>query len=119
MSSLAIRVVPFEDGASPAVAEMNGVLDTGSVEAARETLEAAANAGARLLVLDLAGVEYISSAGWSLIVDRARDCRERGGELILCGMRTEVAEIFELLEFSTLVDAYPDREAALSAAGLT
>ena len=119
MSSLTIHIAPYEGGASPAVAEMRGVLDTGSVEAARQTLEAAVHDGARVLVLDLAEVEYISSAGWSLIVDLARDCRACGGELVLCGMRTEVGEIFELLEFSTLVDAYPDRGAALSAAGVT
>ena len=35
------------------------------------------------IIVDLAGVEYISSAGWGAIISKIRDIRSKKGDIIL------------------------------------
>jgi anti-anti-sigma factor len=45
-------------------------------------------------VLDLRSVTYLSSAGFRPLLSLNRQVRERGGRLVLCHLRPEVAEVF-------------------------
>lgn len=55
------------------------------------------------LVVDLAGVHYISSAGWGVFVSRLREAREGGGDIKLARMQEPVREVYDLLEFEGLL----------------
>jgi anti-anti-sigma factor len=55
------------------------------------------------LVVDLAGVHYISSAGWGIFVSRLREARDGGGDIKLARMQAPVREIYDLLEFEGLL----------------
>ena len=67
---------------------------------------------ARLLV-DLAGVEYISSAGLRVFLMLARKVKEGGGRLALCGMGSSVRQVFDLAGFTTLFAVEPSTEQGL------
>ncbi len=56
---------------------------------------------ARLLV-DLSGIEYISSAGLRVFLMLARRVKEAGGRLVLCGMGASVRQVFDLAGFTAL-----------------
>jgi len=64
---------------------------------------------ARLLV-DLGGVEYISSAGLRVFLMLARKVKEAGGRLVLCGMGASVRQVFDLAGFTALFAVEPSVE---------
>jgi anti-sigma B factor antagonist len=65
------------------------------------------------IVIDLSKVTYISSAGWGIFISEIRGIRESGGDLKLAGMPSDVAEVFELLEFHNILESYRTVEAAV------
>jgi anti-anti-sigma factor len=70
-------------------------------------------AGDRLL-LDLSGLEYISSAGLRVLMLAAREVRQQQGTLVLCCLQPVVREIFEISRFNVVFKVYADRRTALA-----
>jgi anti-anti-sigma factor len=75
------------------------------------------DAGERRLVLDLAGVEYISSAGLRVLLLAAKRLKEPPAALVLCGMGPSVRTVLELAGFLPLFAIEPGREQALARLG--
>ena len=71
-------------------------------------------AGGDRLVLDLGGLEYISSAGLRVLMLASRDVKGRGGTLVVCGLQPIVREIFEISRFNVVFQVMADRSAALA-----
>jgi len=76
-------------------------------------LAACAASGDRL-VLELSGLEYISSAGLRVLMLASRDVKARDGTLMVCGLQPIVKEIFEISRFNIVFNVLPDRGAALA-----
>jgi len=64
------------------------------------------------IIVDLSGVDYVSSAGWGIFIGEIREIREQQGDLKLAGMSPDVYEVFELLEFQNILEAHPDAASA-------
>jgi anti-anti-sigma factor len=75
------------------------------------------DAGDKRLVLDLSGVEYISSAGLRVLLMAAKRLREPPGALVLCGMGPSVRTVLELAGFLPLFSVEARREQALARLG--
>lgn len=67
------------------------------------------------VVLDLSGVEYISSSGLRVLLMTLKAVQRYGGQLRLCGLTPFVAEVFEIGNFTVMFETYPDQEAAITA----
>lgn len=72
--------------------------------------------GARRVVIDLAGVEYISSAGLRVLLVAAKRLKPPQGVLVLCGLGPSVRTVLELAGFMSLFTVEPAREQALARA---
>lgn len=75
---------------------------------------ASCKAGGDRLVLDLAGLEYISSAGLRVLMLASRDVKTREGTLLVCGLQPVVREIFEISRFNVVFRVLPDQPAAVA-----
>ena len=67
------------------------------------------------LVLDLSGLEYVSSAGLRCFMLAARQAGDRGGRIVLACLRPVVAEIFHISRFDMLFPTFPSVRDALAA----
>lgn len=67
------------------------------------------------IVLNLAGVEYISSSGLRVLLMTLKAVQRYDGALCLCGLTPFVAEVFEIGNFAVMFDIYPEQEAAVAA----
>ena len=97
------------------ILKVSGYLDTttaGELEAALYGLLEKANFK---IVVDLSGVTYISSAGWGIFIGEIKKIRNNGGDLKLAGMVGDVFEVFQLLEFESILEAYPSIDEAVEA----
>jgi anti-anti-sigma factor len=94
-----------------------GRLDHENAEAFRAELtpqvEASADAG-RAIVLDLSGMEYVSSAGLRCFMLAAREARARKGRILVAAMQPVVAEIFQISRFDRVFEVFPTLRDALA-----
>ena len=67
------------------------------------------------VVLDLSGVEYISSAGLRVLMLAAKQARAQGGTAVVAALQPIVSEIFEISRFHLVLDVYPSTREALAA----
>jgi anti-sigma B factor antagonist len=102
-----------ENGVS--VLKVSGYLDTTTANELETALYGLLKKGEHKIVIDLSGVNYISSAGWGIFIGEIKDIRRKGGDLKLAGMTGDVYEVYQLLEFNTILEAYDDAEQASSA----
>jgi anti-anti-sigma factor len=71
-------------------------------------------AGRDRLVLDLSGVEYISSVGLRVLMLASKQVKAQGGSLAVCGLGPVVREIFEISRFNLVLDVFPALREALA-----
>lgn len=90
-----------------------GRVDTTTSGALEEALRRAVDDGARDLLVDLAGVEYVSSAGLRVFLVLAKRLRDLRGRLVLCGMGEPVRQVFDLAGFLPLFTVERSRENGL------
>jgi anti-sigma B factor antagonist/stage II sporulation protein AA (anti-sigma F factor antagonist) len=69
--------------------------------------------GTRRLLVDLAGIEYVSSAGLRVLLLLAKRMKLAQGELVLSGLGPAVRQVFELAGFLPLFRLEATREEAL------
>lgn len=69
--------------------------------------------GALLCVLDLARLDYISSAGLRVVLMLAKRLRQNQGRLVLCGLQPQIHEVFEISGFLALLTVTETRAQAL------
>jgi anti-anti-sigma factor len=71
-------------------------------------------AGERKIVVDFAGVEYISSAGLRVMLALAKKMKDARGLVALCGMGEPVKMVFSLAGFLPLFAVDVTRDAAVA-----
>jgi len=96
---------------------VDGVIDTLTATQLEEVLDRLLKRGRYKIILDLAGVDYISSAGWGIFISRIKEIRENQGDIKLSNMVPNVMEIYELLEFDNILQAFDNASGARSAFG--
>jgi anti-sigma B factor antagonist len=64
------------------------------------------------IIMDLGDVDYISSAGWGIFISEIKNIRKNKGDLKLVNMKPEVMEIFELLDFTNILEYYKSLDEA-------
>ena len=64
-------------------------------------------------LLDLSGLEYISSAGLGVFMAFIEPLREQGGDIKIAALQPRVYNVFDLLGFPMLFDIVDTEEEAL------
>jgi anti-sigma B factor antagonist len=95
-----------EENPDVSVLSVQGYVDTTTSAELEESLKRLLKKGRYNIVMDLGGVNYISSAGWGIFISEIKSIRENGGDLKLASMIGDVYEVFELLEFQTILQSF-------------
>jgi anti-anti-sigma factor len=66
------------------------------------------------LVLDLAGVDYISSAGLRCFMIAEKQTKSQGGTIVVAAMQPVVNEIFEISRFTLVFETFASVRDALA-----
>lgn len=96
------------------VFDLDGRIDTQGAVDIDLALQAAVSAGKYNMVLDMAKVDYISSAGLRTLADVLTKNREHGGDLKLVGLNRKVLRVLRIIGFDRFFSLYDTVEAALA-----
>ncbi|MGH8705524.1 MAG: STAS domain-containing protein [Burkholderiales bacterium] len=110
--------LPFRDFALARVLAPAGRLEHDNCEAFHAELAPHVDACSRLgkaVVLDLSGLEYVSSAGLRCFMIAAKQAKAQNGRILIAAMQAVVGEIFRISRFDLVFDVYPTVREALGA----
>lgn len=88
----------------------DGVVDTLTASELEVAIDTLLRQDKYKILIDLGGVDYISSAGWGIFVSKIQEIREKAGDIKLVNMIPNVYEIYELLEFEHIIQAFDSIE---------
>lgn len=88
------------------IIRVDGVVDTITASELENVIEKLLAQKRYRILIDLGGVEYISSAGWGIFVSKIQEIRDHAGDIKLVNMIPNVYEIYELLEFEHIIQAF-------------
>jgi len=97
------------------VFELDGRVDTQGAMDMDMALQAAVSGGRNKMVLDMAQVSYISSAGLRTLADVVTANREAGGDLKLVGLNHKVLRVLRIIGFDRFFTIYDTVEEAIAA----
>jgi len=93
-----------------------GRLDSGSAGELEAVLPARVQANDKV-VLSLAEVPYVSSAGLRVMLIGAKAARAKGHKLVLTGLAPSVREVFDISGFTSIFTIEDDVASAVAALG--
>jgi anti-anti-sigma factor len=117
MDNISISLSESSNDRDVSEIRVDGVIDTLTASELEEVMSALLKRQRYRVVVDLAGVDYISSAGWGIFISHIKDVRAHGGDIKLANMIPDVYEIFELLEFDNVLQAHGSVDEAVDSFG--
>ena len=92
---------------------LSGRLDTTTAKAFEDRILARIESGERRIAIDLAELEYISSAGLRVFILAAKRLDSAQGRIVLCALSEPVREVFDIAGFIPIFAIYDSHQEAL------
>lgn len=107
-----MKVIPKErEGIK--IFEIHGEIDAEHAAALKKALQPVKQEDKQKVILDLAQVHFIDSTGLGILISLMRHLKEQEGQLVLCGLSSEVSSIFEMTRLFRVFDVSSNLEQAL------
>ena len=100
-----------------AVVEPKGRIDSVTAKVFGDRVCALVRAGENRVVIDLANVAYMSSAGFRSLLIVSKTVEQTAGQLALCGVMGEIERLFDIGGFNTLFVICPTRAESVAKVG--
>ena len=97
------------------VVKVHGDIDAHTTKLLRAAVEELFSQKKHRLVIDFSHVNYMSSAGASLLIIVQQDAQKSDGKIVLTSLKLPVQHVFDLLGLTPLFTIVKDRKAALAA----
>jgi len=95
------------------VLALNGYLDAYTAPQFEKAIQEEFDAGRVRIVVDCAGLTYISSAGLGVFMSFIEDVHAAGGDIKICSVVPTVYQVFDILGFPELFEILPARADAV------
>ena len=103
----------IQDGVS--VTKISGRMDATTVTEFNEECQKLLKSGSGRIIIDLEGLEYISSAGLRGILGLVKALKACAGKLAFCSLQPMTAEVFRISGFNAMLTVRDSRQEALAA----
>ena len=95
---MALNVRVTEDRSFSRTLRLEGRLDSGTAPLLDEDLAKVVNSTATVIVLNLADLEYITSAGLRSIFGAQQSMAKRAGRIVLVNAQPQVQKVFDIVK---------------------
>lgn len=100
-----------------AIVQLGGQLDAHTFPCLEKYLDALLSAAYPMIILDVQGLQYISSAGIAVLLGFTQRTRESDGDLRLCCLSENVRAVVDLLGFNKYIRMYDSVRGAVESFG--
>ncbi len=106
-----------EDDGGVLVFQLAGRLDSGTAKDLEDTLKQRLDSGTEAILMDMDGLDYISSAGLRVVLMAAKRLRASDGRFGLSALKGEIRQVFEISGLLRILTAFDTRPEAVDALG--
>jgi len=114
MPDIEVDVSYAGDGENIAILAASGFIDTTTAPELEKKLEEQLALNKYKIIVNLENIDYVSSAGWGVFVSEIREIRENNGDLVLVNMSPDVYDVYELMEFSSILKSFDSLNEAVA-----
>ena len=100
------------------IMKAQGKLDAASSPDLDKRLSSLVESGTNQIVLDLAGLEYVSSAGLRVFLSAAKRLKQARGKLALANLSAQVQQIFDIAGFESILPVFKTVNEAVEACAI-
>jgi anti-sigma B factor antagonist len=93
---------------------IRGRMDAHSSADAGTNINGLIEGGSRRIVVNLGGLEYISSSGLRILLAALKQLKKEGGDLKLASLQHSVLEVFSMAGFDRIFSLFDDEESAVN-----
>lgn len=101
-----------EDGFS--IITLEGFVDAHTAPQFENAVQAELDAGRTRIIVNCEKLNYISSAGLGVFMSFIEEVRERGGDIMICGLIPKVKHTFDILGFQDIFEMPDDQATAVA-----
>lgn len=112
IDSMSVQIHTSKEG-NGTVVQLQGKVDATSAPSVEQALVGVIDQGEKRLVLDCAGLDFISSAGLRSLLLAVKKMKAAGGGISLAALQPNVKEVFDISGFSALFTIHGSRADAL------
>jgi anti-anti-sigma factor len=105
-----IMEAQVEEKGDVIVVRVQGRLDAASSPQLEKKINSIIESGHFKLILNLAGVDYLSSAGMRLMLSVSKKLQHLEGKIVACEVPLDVMGVIEMAGFQRVLELYPSEE---------
>ncbi len=109
--------IPIERDNGVFIAAPSGRIDGFNAQDFHQTLSGEMSGEDTAVLVDMSGLNYISSAGLRAILMIAKALWQRKAKFMLCSLSGSIAEVFKMSGFDKIIEIHDSKEAALAKLG--
>jgi anti-sigma B factor antagonist len=102
--SSAYLIIVTEHRGRRSVLNLLGELDLCNKDLLAGAIGSAVERGARMLVVDLSGLDFMDCSGLSVLVETGKQLAEGQGQLVITGSQPIVRRLFHLMDLDSYLD---------------
>jgi len=99
--------------ADAVILALSGKLDAMTAKTFEDKILGVINSGTQRLVVDLSQLEYVSSSGLRVLLLAAKRLQGTDGKIVLCALKDQIRQVFDLAGFSSILSIYGSRDEAI------
>ena len=94
---MALKITPTQKNAHTVSIALSGQLDSETANALDQQIQRALLDAADIIILDMAALKMITSAGVGVVMKTQTSLAKRGGELMMLNMQPQITKVFEIV----------------------
>lgn len=107
---MALKMTAMQTDTRTAQITISGKLDSETSLAFDQQIQKSIMSGARIIILDMAELEMITSAGVGVIMKAQTTLMKRAGEMMMLNMQPQIKKVFEIVRLLPTLTVFENTE---------
>ena len=107
---MALKIIPTQKNTQTVSFTLSGQLDSETAPTLDQQIQKALVNGANVIVLDMADLKMITSAGVGVVMKTQTSLAKRGGELMMLNMQPQIKKVFEIVRLLPTLQVFDNTQ---------
>ena len=107
---MALKITPTQKNTHTVSFMLSGQLDSETTPALDQQIQRALLNSADIIVLDMAALKMITSAGVGVVMKTQTSLAKRGGELMMLNMQPQIKKVFEIVRLLPTLQVFDNTQ---------